>query len=73
MGEWNYILVKEKKIQQDLNIYSKSREASTLVKEKLIKLKAGIDPQTLIVGVFNAPLTNDYLIQSKNETEKYFM
>jgi hypothetical protein len=65
--------VKEKKIQQDLNIYSKSREASTLVKEKLIKLKAGIDPQTLIVGVFNAPLTNDYLIQSKNETEKYFM
>jgi hypothetical protein len=40
-----------------LNIYAPTSRASTLVKEVLLKLKAYIKFHTIIVGVFNIPLS----------------
>jgi hypothetical protein len=41
-----------------MNIYTPNTRAATFIKEALIKLKAHITPQTIIVGDLNTPLSS---------------
>ena len=59
-GDGHFILITGTIHQEEvsiLNIYAPNIKPPTYVKEKLLELKAVINPQTLIVGDFNTPLS----------------
>jgi exonuclease III len=58
--EGHFILIKDKIFQEELsivNIYAPNTREATFIKDTLVKHKAHIAPNTIIVGDFNIPLS----------------
>jgi exonuclease III len=60
-NEGNFLLIKDETFQDEisiLSIYAPNARASTFTKEIIVKFKAHVAPQTIIVEDFNTPLSS---------------
>jgi hypothetical protein len=73
--EGHFILIKEIIHQEEItiiNLYAPNVSAPNFIKHTVMKLKPYIDPNTVVVGDFNTPLsTIDRSSRQKKSTKKF--